>query len=70
MTMTQVLITGVTGLDGVCIYEFLLNKGYEVHSIKTRPSLFNTDCVGYSYQDRHENRGHFFLHHHGDTTDS
>jgi GDPmannose 4,6-dehydratase len=63
------LITGVTGQDGAYLAEFLLNKGYEVHGIKRRTSLFNTDRIDHLYQDRHESGVRFFLHH-GDLTDS
>ncbi len=63
------LITGVTGQDGAYLAEFLLDKGYEVHGIKRRSSLFNTDRIDHLYQDRHEKNVRFFLHH-GDLTDS
>ncbi len=63
------LITGVTGQDGAYLAELLLDKGYEVHGLKRRTSLFNTDRIDHLYQDRHENGVHFFLHH-GDMTDS
>ena len=63
------LITGITGQDGSYLAEFLLNKGYEVHGIKRRTSLFNTDRIDHLYQDPHEKNRHFFLHH-GDMTDS
>lgn len=63
------LITGVTGQDGSYLAEFLLNKGYTVHGIKRRTSLFNTDRIDHLYQDRHEIGVRFFLHH-GDMTDS
>ena len=63
------LITGITGQDGAYLAEFLLNKGYEVHGIKRRTSLFNTDRIDHLYQDPHEKNRHFFLHH-GDMTDS
>ncbi len=63
------LITGVTGQDGAYLAEFLLNKGYEVHGIKRRTSLFNTDRIDHLYQDQHEKDVRFFLHH-GDMTDS
>lgn len=63
------LITGVTGQDGAYLAEFLLNKGYIVHGIKRRTSLFNTDRIDHLYQDRHEKDVRFFLHH-GDLTDS
>lgn len=63
------LITGVTGQDGAYLAEFLLDKGYEVHGIKRRTSLFNTDRIDHLYQDPHE-QGLRFILHHGDLTDS
>jgi len=63
------LITGVTGQDGAYLAEFLLKKGYEVHGLKRRTSLFNTDRIDHLYQDRHDKNVRFFLHH-GDMTDS
>lgn len=63
------LITGVTGQDGAYLAELLLNKGYVVHGIKRRTSLFNTDRIDHLYRDRHEKDVSFFLHH-GDLTDS
>lgn len=63
------LITGVTGQDGAYLAEFLLDKGYEVHGIKRRTSLFNTDRIDHLYQDPHETNRRFILHH-GDLTDS
>lgn len=63
------LITGVTGQDGAYLAEFLLDKGYEVHGIKRRSSLFNTDRIDHLYQDPHEKNRNFVLHH-GDMTDS
>ena len=63
------LITGITGQDGAYLAEFLLNKGYEVHGIKRRTSLFNTDRIDHLYQDPHETGRRFILHH-GDLTDS
>ena len=63
------LITGVTGQDGAYLAEFLLKKGYEVHGIKRRSSLFNTDRIDHLYQDPHVNNKHFVLHY-GDLTDS
>jgi len=63
------LITGVTGQDGAYLAEFLLGKGYEVHGIKRRSSLFNTDRIDHLYQDPHEQNRRFVLHH-GDLTDS
>lgn len=63
------LITGVTGQDGAYLAELLLNKGYEVHGIKRRTSLLNTDRIDHLYQDPHEKNVRFKLHH-GDLTDS
>jgi len=63
------LITGITGQDGAYLAEFLLEKGYTVHGIKRRTSLFNTDRIDHLYRDRHEKDIRFFLHH-GDMTDS
>ena len=63
------LITGVTGQDGAYLAELLLAKGYEVHGIKRRSSLFNTDRIDHLYQDPHEQDRRFILHH-GDLTDS
>ena len=63
------LITGVTGQDGAYLAEFLLDKGYEVHGIKRRTSLFNTDRIDHLYQDPHVENRRFVLHH-GDMTDS
>jgi GDPmannose 4,6-dehydratase len=63
------LITGVTGQDGAYLSEFLLQKGYQVHGIKRRSSLFNTDRIDHLYQDPHESNIHFTLHY-GDLTDS
>lgn len=63
------LVTGVTGQDGAYLSELLLEKGYEVHGIKRRSSLFNTDRVDHLYRDQHEENVNFFLHF-GDTTDS
>lgn len=63
------LITGVTGQDGAYLSELLLSKGYIVHGIKRRSSLFNTDRIDHLYQDPHERNVHFTLHY-GDLTDS
>ncbi|WP_284451871.1 GDP-mannose 4,6-dehydratase [Methylophaga thalassica] len=63
------LITGITGQDGAYLAELLLEKGYQVHGIKRRSSLFNTDRIDHLYRDPHENDVNFFLHH-GDLTDS
>jgi GDPmannose 4,6-dehydratase len=62
-------ITGVTGQDGAYLSEFLLKKGYEVHGMKRRSSLFNTDRIDHLYQDPHIDNRNFFLHY-GDMTDS
>lgn len=67
--MKIALITGVTGQDGAYLAEFLLKKGYFVHGIKRRSSLFNTDRIDHLYQDQHENNVKFKLHY-GDLTDS
>jgi GDPmannose 4,6-dehydratase len=67
--MKTALITGVTGQDGSYLAEFLLAKGYAVHGIKRRTSLFNTDRIDHLYQDPHETDRRFILHH-GDLTDS
>ncbi|MCK4870195.1 MAG: GDP-mannose 4,6-dehydratase [Gammaproteobacteria bacterium] len=63
------LITGVTGQDGAYLAEFLLNKGYEVHGIKRRTSLINTDRIDHLYQDPHTPNRKFILHY-GDMTDA
>ena len=65
----KALITGITGQDGAYLAEFLLNKGYEVHGIKRRTSMFNTDRIDHLYQDPHVKTRNFILHH-GDMTDS
>ncbi|PYF75464.1 GDP-mannose 4,6-dehydratase [Pedobacter nutrimenti] len=67
--MKVALITGVTGQDGAYLTEFLLKKGYFVHGLKRRSSLFNTDRIDHLYQDQHENGVNFKLHF-GDLTDS
>ncbi len=67
--MKKALITGITGQDGSYLAEFLLEKGYEVHGIKRRASLFNTQRVDHIYQDPHIKDVHFKLHY-GDLTDS
>lgn len=67
--MKKALITGVTGQDGAYLAELLLEKGYEVHGIKRRSSLFNTDRIDHLYQDSHDPDRRFILHH-GDLTDS
>ena len=63
------LITGVTGQDGAYLSEFLLKKGYQVHGLKRRSSLFNTDRIDHLYQDPHVDNASFILHY-GDMTDS
>jgi len=67
--MKKALITGITGQDGAYLAEFLLKKGYEVHGIKRRTSLFNTDRIDHLYQDPHDKDLKFKLHY-GDLTDS
>jgi GDPmannose 4,6-dehydratase len=67
--MKRALITGITGQDGAYLAEFLLAKGYEVHGLKRRTSLFNTDRIDHLYRDPHEKGVKLFLHH-GDMTDS
>ncbi|MEO6348664.1 MAG: GDP-mannose 4,6-dehydratase [Aquaticitalea sp.] len=69
MQQKVALITGVTGQDGAYLSEFLLKKGYIVHGIKRRSSLFNTDRIDHLYQDPHEDHRNFVLHY-GDLTDS
>lgn len=67
--MQKALITGITGQDGAYLAEFLLRKGYEVHGVKRRASLFNTDRIDHLYQDPHVSRRHFILHY-GDLSDA
>lgn len=67
--MKTALITGITGQDGAYLAEFLLKKGYRVHGVKRRSSLFNTDRIDHLYQDPHEVNPKFTLHY-GDLTDS
>lgn len=67
--MKRALVTGITGQDGAYLAELLLSKGYEVHGIKRRSSLFNTERIDHLYQDPHEKNIHFKLHY-GDLTDS
>ncbi len=67
--MKRALITGITGQDGAYLAELLLAKGYEVHGIKRRTSLINTDRIDHLYEDPHVNGRHFILHY-GDMTDS
>ncbi len=69
MSRKVALITGVTGQDGAYLSEYLLNLGYEVHGLKRRSSLFNTERIDHLYQDPHEKNRRFFLHY-GDLTDS
>jgi GDPmannose 4,6-dehydratase len=68
-TLKKALITGVTGQDGAYLAEFLLAKGYEVHGIKRRASLFNTARIDHIYEDPHQPHPRFFLHY-GDLTDT
>ncbi len=67
--MKKALITGITGQDGAYLAELLLKKGYEVHGIKRRSSLFNTERIDHLYQDPHVNNRNFILHY-GDLTDA
>lgn len=67
--MKRALITGITGQDGAYLAEFLIRKGYEVHGIRRRTSLFNTDRIDHLYVDPHEHDGRLILHY-GDMTDS
>ena len=67
--MKKALVTGITGQDGAYLAELLLKKGYEVHGIKRRSSLFNTDRIDHLYQDPHVDNRRLFLHY-GDLTDS
>ena len=67
--MKKALITGITGQDGSYLGELLIKKGYEVHGIKRRSSLFNTGRIDHLYQDPHSSNRNFILHH-GDLTDS
>jgi len=69
MTKKVALITGVTGQDGSYLAEFLLEKGYSVHGIKRRSSLFNTQRVDHIYQDLHADNVNFTMHY-GDLTDT
>ncbi|KAA0257623.1 GDP-mannose 4,6-dehydratase [Deferribacter autotrophicus] len=69
MSKKVALITGITGQDGAYLAEFLLSKGYEVHGIKRRSSLFNTERIDHLYQDPHEENVNFHLYY-GDLTDS
>jgi GDPmannose 4,6-dehydratase len=67
--MKKALITGITGQDGAYLAELLLSKGYEVHGIKRRSSLINTDRIDHLYMDPHEDKVNFILHY-GDLSDS
>jgi GDPmannose 4,6-dehydratase len=67
--MKKALITGITGQDGAYLADLLLKKGYEVHGVKRRSSLFNTDRIDHLYQDPHESEVRFILHY-GDLSDS
>lgn len=69
MSKKVALITGVTGQDGAYLSELLLEKGYEVHGIKRRSSMFNTDRIDHLYQDQHEKDVNYYLHF-GDLTDA
>lgn len=69
LLMKKALITGITGQDGAYLAEFLLNKGYEVHGVKRRSSLLNTDRIDHLYHDPHDTGAKFSLHY-GDLTDS
>jgi GDPmannose 4,6-dehydratase len=69
MAKKTALITGITGQDGAYLAELLLSKGYEVHGVKRRSSLFNTDRIDHLYQDQHEEGVKMTLHY-GDLTDS
>ena len=66
--MKKALITGITGQDGAYLAELLLEKGYEVHGIRRRVSLFNTDRIDHLYEDQHLDNTKLFLHY-GDMTD-
>ena len=69
MTTKVALITGITGQDGAYLAEFLLGKGYLVHGVKRRASLFNTQRIDHLYQDPHDPDRRLVLHY-GDMTDS
>ena len=66
--MKRALITGITGQDGAYLAEFLLKKGYEVHGIKRRTSLLNTNRIDHLYEDPHQEKRRLVLHY-GDMTD-
>ena len=67
--LKRALITGITGQDGAYLAEFLLDKGYEVHGIKRRTSLLNTNRISHLYQDPHQEKRRLVLHY-NDMTDS
>ena len=67
--MKKALVTGITGQDGAYLAELLLEKGYEVHGVKRRSSIFNTNRIDHLYQDPHEKNYNFVLHY-GDLSDS
>ena len=69
MTKKNALITGVTGQDGAYLAEYLIKKGYVVHGIKRRASMFNTERIDHIYQDPHVDNRNLILHY-GDMTDS
>ena len=69
MEKKKALITGITGQDGAYLAELLLAKGYEVHGIRRRASLFNTDRIDHLYHDPHD-KGYDLTLHYGDLTDS
>src|SRR5499433_235616 len=69
MSKKNALVTGITGQDGAYLAELLLSKGYSVHGIKRRTSLFNTDRIDHLYHDPHD-KGYDLTLHHGDLTDS
>ena len=64
----RALITGITGQDGSYLAEFLISRGYEVHGIIRRTSIFNTDRIDHIYQDPHQSNPPLYLHY-GDLTD-
>src|SRR5688572_8815254 len=66
----KAIITGITGQDGAYLAEFLLNKGYEVHGIRRRASIFNTDRIDHLYHDPFESEAAGLYLHYGDMTDS
>src|SRR5579883_1347488 len=69
MSTRKALITGITGQDGAYLAEYLLEKGYEVHGVRRRTSLFNTDRIDHLYKDPHEPGTRLYLHY-GDMTDT